>query len=169
VVKPDKSRYVWLYLPSQNDKTRWSELADKAKVPLSKFIIEIVENALAEESDLKPRGEIVKELSRLKEENKRMADDLRLKNIVLENYEKELKRYRSGPFLIDEFQGSRKYSKELIALLKQHETIDSYRILEKLGIEPKESDLVRGISSELEALENYNLITSTPRGWKWIG
>ncbi len=138
-------------------------------MPLSKFIIEIVENALAEESDLKPRGEIVKELSRLKEENKRMADDLRLKNIVLENYEKELKRYRSGPFLIDEFQGSRKYSKELIALLKQHETIDNYRILEKLGIEPKDSDLVRGISSELEALENYNLITSTPRGWKWIG
>ena len=138
-------------------------------MPLSKFIIEIVENALAEESDLKPRGEIVKELSRLKEENKRMADDLRLKNIVLVNYEKELKRYRSGPFLIDEFQGSRKYSKELIALLKQHETIDNYRILEKLGIEPKDSDLVRGISSELEALENYNLITSTPRGWKWIG
>ena len=97
------------------------------------------------------------------------VQDLRLKNIVLENYEKELKRYRSEPFLVDEFQGSRKYSKELIALLKQHETIDSYRILEKLGIEPKESDLVRGISSELEALENYSLITSTPRGWKWIG
>ena len=73
MVKPDKSRYVWLYLPSQNDKARWSELAEKAKVPLSKFIIEIVENALAEESDLKPRGEMVKELSRLKEENKKMA------------------------------------------------------------------------------------------------
>jgi hypothetical protein len=87
----------------------------------------------------------------------------------LENYEKELKRYRSEPFLIDEFQGSRKYSKELIALLKQHETIDSYRILEAMGIDPKEADLVRGISSELEALENYNLVISTPRGWKWKG
>ena len=75
-------------------------------MPFSKFIIEIVENALAEESDLKPRGEIVKELSRLKEENQKMADDLRLKNIVLENYEKELNRYRGEPFLIDEFQGS---------------------------------------------------------------
>ena len=69
MVKPDKSRYVWLYLPSQNDKTRWTELAEKAKVPLSKFIIEIVEDALAEESDLKPRGEIVKELSRLKDQD----------------------------------------------------------------------------------------------------
>jgi hypothetical protein len=70
MVKPDKSRYVWLYLPSQNDKARWSGLAEQAKVPLSKFIIEIVENALAEESELKPRGEIVKELSRIKDENK---------------------------------------------------------------------------------------------------
>jgi hypothetical protein len=77
VVKPDKSRYVWLYLPSQSDKTRWSELAEKARMPLSKFIIEIVENALAEESDLKPRGEIVRELSLLKEENKRLNDDLK--------------------------------------------------------------------------------------------
>jgi hypothetical protein len=86
MVKPDKSRYVWLYLPSQSDKARWSGLAERAKVPLSRFIIEIVENALAEESDLKPRGEIVKDLSKLKEETKRMADELRLKNIVLEKY-----------------------------------------------------------------------------------
>jgi hypothetical protein len=169
VVKPDKSRYVWLYLPSQSDKTRWSELAEKAKMPLSKFIIEIVENALAEESDLKPRGEIVKELSRLKEENKRLNDDLKLKNIVLEKYENELKRYRSEPFLIDGFQGTRKYSKELIALLKKHENIDSYRILEALGIDPRDADLVRGVSSELEALENYGMVVSTPRGWRWVG
>jgi hypothetical protein len=169
VVKPDKSRYVWLYLPSQTDKARWTELAEKAKAPLSKFIIDIVENALAEESDLKPRGEIVKELSRLKGENKRLTDDLRLKNIVVEKYENELKRYRSEAFLIDEFHGTRKYSKELIALLKQRGAIDSYRLLEALGIDPKEADLVKGVSSELEALENYGLIVSTSRGWRWVG
>ncbi len=169
MVKPDKSRYVWLYLPSQSDKARWSGLAEKAKVPLSRFIIEIVENALAEESDLKPRGEIVKELSKIKEENKRLADDLRLKNIVLERYENELKRYRSEAFLIDEFQGTRKYSKELITILKQHDTLDSYRILEALGIEPEEANLVKGVSTELEALENYGLVISTQRGWRWVG
>ncbi len=70
-----------------------------------------MENSLAEESDLKPRGEMVKELSRIKEENKRLAEDLRLKNIVLEKYENELKRYRSEAFLLDYFQGVRKYSK----------------------------------------------------------
>jgi hypothetical protein len=88
-------------------------------VPLSKSIIEIVENSLAEESDLKPRVEIVKELSRIKEENKRLGDDLRLKNIVLEKYEKELKLYRSEAFLLDDFQEVRKYNKEIITLLKK--------------------------------------------------
>jgi regulator of replication initiation timing len=38
-------------------------------------------NSLAEESDLKPRGEMVKEPSRLKVENKWLADDLGLKNL----------------------------------------------------------------------------------------
>lgn len=79
MVKPDKSRHVWVYLPSQNDKARWTELSEKEKVPLSKFIIGIVENALAEESDLKPRSEMIKEMYHLKEENRRLADDLKLK------------------------------------------------------------------------------------------
>ena len=98
-----------------------------------------------------------------------MADDLRLKNIVLEKYENELKRYRSEAFLIDEFQGTRKYSKELITILKQHDTLDSYRILEALGINPADADLVKGVSTELEALENYGLVVSTQRGWRWVG
>jgi hypothetical protein len=46
VVKPDQSSYVYLYLPSTEDKKRWEKLASEAKVPLTKFVIEIVENAL---------------------------------------------------------------------------------------------------------------------------
>jgi hypothetical protein len=169
LVKPDKARYVWVYLPSQADKARWSEQAEKAKTPLSKFIIDIVENALTEESELKPRGEIVKELSRLKEDYKKLADELRLKNIVLEKYENELKRYRSEAFLLDDYQGVRKYSKEIIGLLKQHGTLDSYRLLEALGIDPKEFELIKAVSAELENLEAYGLVVSTNRGWKWQG
>jgi hypothetical protein len=63
-----------------------------------------VENSPAEESDLKPQSEIVKELSRIKEENKRLGDDLLLKNMVLEKYKNDLKRYRCEAFLLDDFQ-----------------------------------------------------------------
>jgi hypothetical protein len=34
LVKPDKSRYVYLCLPSKDDKLRWENLADEAGLPL---------------------------------------------------------------------------------------------------------------------------------------
>ena len=169
MVMPDKSRYVYLYLPSAVDKARWESLAKEAGVPLSKFVIEVVENALAEESDFKPRGELVKEVGRLRSENKELGDDLKQKKIVLDKYETELKRYRSEAFIEDKFEGVRKYSKELISILKSGSVTDSYNLLERLGIDPNNTDLVKAVSKQLEELEGFGLVTSTQRGWRWIG
>jgi predicted DNA-binding protein len=169
LVKPDKSRYVWLYLPSKADKERWQALADKARTPLSTFVIEIVESTLAENEEFKPRREMVKELDALRKEVKALHNDLRQKNIVLERYEAELKRYRSQVFLEDEFQGVRRYSKELVEVLKARGSMDSYRLLEALGIDPRESELVKAVSHQLEELEEYGMVEATPRGWRWTG
>jgi len=166
---PDKSRYVYLYLPSADDKARWDRLAKEAGVPLSKFVIEVVESALAENTDFKPRGELVKEIGKLRTENKELRDDLKQKKIVLEKYETELKRYRSEAFLDDRFMGVRKYSTQIINILKRGVTVDSYKLLEELGIDPKNSDLVSAVSKQLEEMEGYGLVTNTSRGWRWIG
>jgi len=166
---PDKSRYVYLYLPSADDKARWDRLAKEAGVPLSKFVIEVVESALAENTDFKPRGELVKEIGKLRTENKELRDDLKQKKIVLEKYETELKRYRSEAFLDDRFMGVRKYSTQIINILKRGVTVDSYKLLEELGIDPKNSDLVSAVSKQLEEMEAYGLVTNTSRGWRWIG
>jgi hypothetical protein len=169
MVMPDKSRYVYLYLPTVEDKKRWQSLADEAGVPLSKFVIEVVESSLTEQSDFKPRGELVKEIGKLRTENKELRDDLKQKKIVLEKYENELKRYRSEAFLEDKFEGVRKYNKEIMAILKRGGVVDSYELLEELGINPQEADTVKAVSKQLEDLESYGLVTSTQRGWKWAG
>jgi hypothetical protein len=169
MVMPDKSRYVYLYLPSARDKARWEKLAEEAGVPLSKFVIEVFESTLAEESDFKPRGELVKEIGKLRSENKVLRDDLNQKKIVLEKYETELKRYRSQAFVENKFEGVRKYNRELIAVLKQGIVLDSYKLLEELGIDPNDSQLVKALSQQLEELEAFGLVTSTQRGWKWAG
>ena len=169
MVMPDKSRYVYLYLPSAEDKARWDSLAKEAGVPLSKFVIEVVESALAENSDFKPRGELVKEIGKLRGENKELRDDLKQKKIVIEKYENELKRYRSEAFLDDRFKGVRKYSTQIINILKRGATVDSYKLLEELGIDPKDSDLMSAVSKQLEELEAYGLVTNTSRGWRWVG
>jgi hypothetical protein len=168
MVKPDKSRYVYVYMPSLEDKKRWEKLAEEAKVPLSKFVIEMVEDSLAE-SEFKPRAELTKQLGKLRSDNKQLRDELKLKNIVLEKYETELKRYRSEAFLEEKFEGVRKYNKEIIAILKRGGVVDSYSLLEQLGINPKDADLVKAVSNQLEDLEAFGLVTSTSRGWRWVG
>jgi hypothetical protein len=164
---PDKSRYVYLYLPSADEKARWDYLAKEAGMPLSKFVIEIVQSALADDAEFKPRGELTKEIAELRKNVKELRDELKLKTIVMEKYETELKRYRSAAFLEDGYEGVRSHNKELINLLKKGGTLDSYKILEALGIDPKDSDLVKAISLQLEDMEAYGLIESTSRGWKW--
>jgi hypothetical protein len=168
LVKPDKSRYVYLYLPSRADKERWEALAEQAKTPLSKFVIEIVESTLAEE-EFRPRRELTKELDDLRKEVKSLRDDVRQKGIVIERYEAELTRFRSQAFTNSGFEGNREYSGELITILKSKGSIDSSRLLESLGIDPMDSDLVKAVSNQLEAFESYGLIEPTPKGWRWKG
>lgn len=168
MVKPDKSRYVYLYLPSKADKDRWEKLAAQAQTPLSKFIIEIVERTLAEE-EFRPRRELTRELDEMRKEIKALRDDVRQKSIVIERYESELKRLRSEFFVDISFEGSRKYSRELIEILKNKGSIDSSKLLEYLDIDPMDSDLVKAVSNQLEAFESYGLIETTPKGWRWRG
>jgi len=169
VVKPDRSRYVHVYMPSDEDKARWAELAEKAKTPLSKWVIEIVESTLAENEEFSPRREMIKELEGLRKDNKVLREDLRQKEVVLERYEAELRRFRSEPFMNTNFKGMRPYSEELVKILKARGHVDSYRLLEELGIDPLESDLVKAVTTQLEELEAYKLITTDGRSWKWIG
>jgi hypothetical protein len=63
-------------------------LAKNAGVPLIKFVIKIVENALADDVKFKPRGELSKEISALRKEVKDLSDELELKNIALDKYER---------------------------------------------------------------------------------
>ena len=79
MVKPDKSRYVYLYLPSSEEKRRWEDKAKKADAPLSRFIIEIIENAMADEEEFTPRGKLAKETGELRSENKQLRDELKLR------------------------------------------------------------------------------------------
>jgi hypothetical protein len=167
--RPDPTRYTYVYHPSRPHKERWEKLAAKAHTSLSKFIIGIVDGVVDEEEEFKPRREAVREMESLKAENKSLRDDLKQKEIVLERYETELKRYRSQSFLEEDYQGRRRYSKELVEILKGRGFADSYRLLEVLGIDPRESDLVKAVSMQLEELEGYGMIKPEGKGWRWIG
>ena len=165
-----KERAIYVYLPSEETAKRWKQLAQKAGCSISKFVIEHVENSLREEGEGHPRRvELIKQIESLKQE---LLEVRRENEILRKAYEKldlELKRYRAIPFLEEGFVGIRKYDQKLIQVLKRGEVLSGDAILEKLGIEPSQRDLVKAVNRQLENLEAYGLIRATSKGWRWVG
>lgn len=166
-----KERSIYVYLPSHKMVKAWKKRAKKQGASISKFVIEHVENSLQQEEDptFKPRGELVKKISELRAEMKELKEDNRQKRIVIERQENELRRYRAEPFLEEGFASVRKYDRELIEILKKRGVVDSEELLRELGIDPRDSELVKAVSQQLENLEAYGLVTATKRGWRGEG
>lgn len=165
---PDKERYTYVYHPSRPHKERWKKAAAKAHTSLSKFIIAAVDGLLDENEEFQPRREIVRELEVLRNENKGLRDEIRQKGIVLDRYEADLRRYRSEAFTQREFLGTRRFSREIVDLIKVRGQVNGYQLLEELGVDPREDELVRAVSHQLEELEEYGIIEAEGRSWRWI-
>jgi len=164
-----KQRAIYVYLPSLKMVERWKTLAKKQGLSVSKFVVEHVENSLMQEEDpsYRSRSELLNEIYRLREELvEERKKNVRL-DIVAEKLEGELRRYRAQPFLMEGFEGVRSFHKELIGLLRAGRNLSSEDILSMLRIDPKEHETVKAISKQLEILESYGLVKSTPRGWRW--
>jgi len=141
----------------------------------SSWIVNNVRENLESRSDRGTSRKILEEEnSNLKEELATLNKKLRDVTTIKENLEKDIKKYRSEPFLKSDFQGIRKYDKELIDILrnaksatKKHRYVSNDEILSRLGIKPTNSDLVKSVSVQLSRLESYGLIKSGPKGWRW--
>jgi predicted nucleic acid-binding Zn-ribbon protein len=166
-----KDRSIYVYLPAHEMVKDWKKRAKKQGSSISKFVIEHVENSLHQEEDLsyRSRGELVKEINEIKEEIRELHADNRQKKVVIERLENELRKYRSEVFLEEQYEGVRKYDKELVEILKRRDFIDDGELFRELNIDPRESNLVKAVSKQLENLEAYGLVAFTRRGWRWIG
>ncbi|HNR44121.1 MAG TPA: hypothetical protein PKH80_03055 [Methanofastidiosum sp.] len=166
-----KQRAIYVYLPSEEMTTRWKERADKEGNSISKFVIEKVENSIMqdEDPDFKPRGELIKKMRELEKEVEKLSSDIKIKNIVINKYEDELKHYRTKDFTDKLFDGERINQKDLIDLFKKKVTIKEEELFKLLKIDPKDSGLMKELINHVRSLEEYGLIESTRKGWRWLG
>ena len=168
-----KDRSIYVYLPTVQQASEWKALAEKAKLPISKFVLEHVENSLKQEDKkrFESRAELQKQIREKDEEIAKLQQDNRLLKMLTDNLDKELKKYRAKPFAEDNgsFTGIREFDKDLIELVRKTGSIDSDRILKELGISARDTDMVKAVNRQLSSLQSYRLIEPTPRGWKWIG
>ena len=165
-----KDRRVDVYVDTIDRKKRWAQNAEEAGESLSTFVQQCVEYALTQGGpDFTELGEESKQIQELEEEVRDLRKDVKQKEIVIEKLESELKQLRTQPFLEEEFEGTRKYDQELIEELQRADRIDGDELLRRLDIDPTETELVKGIDTQLQQLEDYGLVRSTPQGWEWDG
>jgi len=167
-----KERSIYVYLPSLEMVEDWKRRAEKGGVSISKFVIERVEESIRREEGEEgyiSRAELIKKLRDAEEELKKTRNENRLLKKLAENLDNELRRYRAQPFLEEAFEGVRRFDRDLIELLRKGGSYTQEQILAHLNIEPSDSDLVKAVSKQLEALEGYGLLEYKGRGWKWKG
>ena len=115
------------------------------------------------------RLELIKRLRKAEDELKQLRNENSLLRRLVENLDKELKRYRAKPFLDEDYVGVRQFDKDLIELLRGGGTLSDEEILSSLNIDPADTNLVKAVSKQLEALEAYGLVEFTGKGWRWKG
>ena len=164
---PDQARYTYVYHPSRNHKERWKRIAAKAHVPLSKFIIATVDGVVDENEEYRPRREIVREVETLRQENRSLRDEMHRKDVLLDRYEHELKRYRAAPW-IEGTPGIAQMNEDMINILKARGKVESGRLLEELGIDPRETDLAKAIYKQLESLQAFGAVEHKGGSWAWL-
>jgi predicted RNase H-like nuclease (RuvC/YqgF family) len=165
-----KERAIYVYLPSLEMVDGWKLRADKAGVSISKFVVDRIEDSIRKEEGEETylsRLQLVERLRKAEDELKSLREENRLLKKLVDNLDKELKRYRGKSFLEKDFEGERAFSRELVDLLKRGITLNGDEILASLGIESSDVDLVRSVNRQLEALEDCELVEFTSKGWRW--
>ena len=164
-----------MYAPTLEQRKQWDKLAKNNGMPLSKWIVHTIEDSILEyDNEVKSRKDIEKENKDLRKELSELQNHLRQVTIIRDNLEREIRKYRAEPFLDTSFEGIRQFNKELISILRNAKAvdgrcrfIDNDEILSRLGVKFSETESVKAISNQLSRLEEYGLVVSGTKGWRW--
>lgn len=160
-----KARQFILYFPSARDRERWRRLARKARMPLSRWIYEMVERRLAEEKDGHADSAFIHK-SNLITENRRLQRDLEKSEARIKELETEIWKLKNQYFA--RFKGTGSFDPALLNILKSGGTWSSRELLNALGIDPNDIDAIELVTNQLYLLLDLNLVRETSTGWRWI-
>ena len=102
-------------------------------------------------------------ISKLQEENHRLALELHESEHRIARIEGDLRKVRNEELLKPE--GTGEIDPELLSIIREG-PIHDYKLLTALGVEPG-SETSRGIAKQLQILEATGFISRTSQGWRW--
>ena len=164
--RPEQIQFL-IYPPSKELIEEWRAASRKNGTSLNNYIIEMVEKSRRSENS-NQRPDLSKELSDMKEDNSKLRNELRIKDLILQKYESELYALRHKAFSDQDQQGQREYDEKLVVALRRGRTMGEREIYSELGIDPRDAEAVKLVSNQLKGLMRYGLVEETSLGWRWI-
>ncbi len=159
-------RRIEIYTYSEQERQKYVDLAQEAGVPLGKFLHSVIDESLSNEEEV-PRIALNEELKTLRNENKELKEKDRIKSLLLEKYEQEIRQLQGAAFL--EPKGEAALDPALLETLRNSKKpLHDYKLLELLGIDLADRESVRAITKQLEFLERTGFIKKGGTGWKWL-
>jgi hypothetical protein len=161
-----RSKILEIYAASEDEAKKIREAAKRTDQTISKYVLNVLRPHLYEVEEKTLPSHLVEEANQLKDENRRLREEGRSRDILLERYEAELRRTRDAAFLAP--HGDAALDPELLNILRKG-PIHEYKLLEALRIAESDTAAIRSISRQLALLESSCLIAKGPNGWRWLG
>lgn len=162
-----RPKILEIYASSEEEAQKIREAAKGTGLTTSKFVLNAVRPHIYDVEEGPSRHCLVEEASQLRDEVRRLREDGRARDLLLERYEAELRRIRDNAFLAP--NGSAALDPELLQILRRSGPIHEHRLLDALKIPSDDSKAIQAISRQLSLLEATGFVSKGPNGWRWLG
>ena len=166
--QPDREKYAYIYAKTREDKQRWQKMADEAGYSLSTFLQGLIEDGLASRSGATVKEDLNRKIEDLRAQNYEMREDLTNAKLRIKQLTEDARRVRDEFWLDKGFSGKRGFDPILLRVLKEHNSIHKFALLDELKIDIKDLDCIEALERQLEVLESYGFIERTNKGWRWL-
>lgn len=159
-------RQLNLIFASNADRERWRAVAERAQMPLTKWILATVETCLAGESE--DAEEVATQRTSLQAENRKLRRDLEKSDARLKDLETELFKVRNQLFSIEQVKGHGSFDEKLLAVLRSGGNWSNRNLLAELGVESNDAEAIEIVTRQLQVLQDLGVVKESARGWKWV-
>jgi hypothetical protein len=172
-----RQRAVTVYLPTEEMVEKWKKKAKEYGEPLSRFVVEVVDEAIRKNpSGLTPREILEAELQQTKTENRKLGEKLQSLETVLKQRDLTVAEYRVGQENAVSLKDFRVSLSEVADMLltvseffKNNESLPMNEAYDVLGIRPNDASKQRALKASMALLTWNGQVEKGITDWRWIG
>ena len=155
-------------ISGKEQKKRWYEFCEDRGMTISELVRDAVESVINPPEDVKGSRELREEIALLNEKNRKMEQELQVRNMALENCKAEIDRLQMQEVINDDDRINRPNPKIINILMSTRRPWSDSELFIKLGINQGDVQGMKVLGTQLRLLEDYGLVENHRGKWRWV-